>query len=160
MEILKSWAVNVAVACFVCAVVEFMAPQDGIQRSVKFIASVFVVLMFVAPLKDIDFSVPEYVEGMEEFISEHEYEIELEQQVSQSLSAQIEGEISAFLTEKAISEHEIEAVINIDSQNNISIEGIEIGLTLNDMDYSQEIETYVKNNFGFVPHIFVLGEGK
>lgn len=160
MEMLKSWAVNIAAACLVCAVIDFFSPDGGIQRSVKFIISVFMVLMFVSPLKDIDFSVPEYTEGVEGFVSEYEYENQLEQQVADSLSAQIKGEIAAYLKEKAMDEHEIEVGINIDSKKNISIERVKIGLALKDMDKAQEIEAFIQHKFEFKPHIYMLGDGK
>lgn len=159
MELIRSWAASIAAAVAVSAVVNFLTPSGGIQRSVKFLIGVFTVIMFLSPLRDIDFSFDEYTYSIEESVSQYELEGAVEKQVADSLAEQIKGEISAFLDNGSIAGYEIEAQINIDSLKNISIESIVIKLPDMYSDKTEEIHDFVKEKFGFEPQFYYYGEG-
>ncbi len=155
MEYLKNWAVYVAVVCAVCAVTGVLTPQGGIQRSVKFVVSVFTVIAFVLPLKSIEFSVPEYTSGIDGYIESYELADEVQEQVKNSLKTQIEGEIAAFLNTNGIENYKIQTVVNIDALNNISIDRIKILLPVEYITLKGIIKDYIISKFTVEPEISI-----
>lgn len=147
-----------AAASAIAAVVGLISPEGNSQRAVKFIISVFTVVMFVSPLKNIDFSVPEYTDGIDSFIDSHELENEVESQVADSLRSQIESSLSAYLEGQGITDYKTQVDINIDEDKNISIELIEISVGSAYAEYSYALREYVLNNFNVEPRILVNGE--
>lgn len=159
VDVIKGWAASVAVAAAVSAIIGFLTPQGGIQRSVKFLTGVFTVLMFVLPLKNVDSSLSEYTYSIEESILKYELEETVEKQVADSLAEQIKGEISAFLNKNHVIGYEIETEINIDNQKNISIESIVINIPDIYSEKTGEIYAFVKEKFNFEPQFYYFGEG-
>lgn len=153
MEAFRSWSISVGAACIISAVLNFLLPESSIQKSVKFVLSIFTVLVFLLPIKDIDLFDSEYTNGIAEYVSDSELEDMAEKQVIDTLSEQIKGEFSAFLTSEGISEFNIEVDVNIDANKNIFIREIEVCYSVEFKEKDKIIVDFSKNSFGIEPDI-------
>lgn len=151
MEVLKSWAVCAVVSALVCAVVDLLSPQGGSERSMKFITSVFVLLAFVSPLKDIEFSANGYTSGIDSFIEAHELEETVEKQAKEALSSQIISSFGAYLESINFTFEDIDPKVTVDSEKNIFIQSITVVTGNTDIVKTEKAIAYSKENFGVVP---------
>lgn len=153
MENLKSWAVCVVVSSAVAAVVELLAPEGGGEKPVKFITSVFVLFAFVSPFADFEPLSLDYTQGVGEFVEANELKKQIESQAKDSLEAQINSMLSAYIESIGAVCEEIEAEVVISTDNDIYLDSITIYLLDVSEEEKRKIAEYSQESFGVVPEI-------
>lgn len=158
MEVIKSWALSVTAAAIITAVISLISPSGALEKSVKTVISLFMLLSFIAPFVKFDtnelFSAD--VEHINEWIEDNKLKKEVEYETISILKNEIVTRINTYINENIKSKSEVDVKITISENYDIVIEKISIVL------YAQtdisEIERYVKNEFGITPEIGIRAE--
>ncbi len=153
MDSVKSWAVSAVFAMAVSAAVSLLSLNSEAEKSMKFITSVFVVLMFLSPVSQLEFDALIDTQGIDEFIEAGELERAVEEQALDALVSQITSSIKAFCEKIEIEGAEIRVSMDIDSDKNISIKSIEISADGLDENKRIQLDEFVKENFGIQAEI-------
>lgn len=158
MEAIRSWALSVTAAAIISAVISLISPSGALEKTVKTIIALFVLLSFLAPLtktfrSDL-FSVD--VEHINEWIEENKLKKEIESETISVLKSEIVSKISSYINENINAKSEVVAEISISENYDIVIERISIGLDkVND---TSGIQRYVEEEFDIIPEIYFITE--
>ena len=158
MEAIRSWALSVTAAAIISAVISLISPSGALEKTVKTIIALFVLLSFLAPLtktfrSDL-FSVD--VEHINEWIEENKLKKEIESETISVLKSEIVSKISSYINENINAKSEVDAEISISENYDIVIERISIGLDkVND---TSGIQRYVEEEFDIIPEIYFITE--
>ena len=158
MEVIKSWALSVTGAAIITAVISLISPSGALEKSVKTVISLFMLLSFIAPFVKIDtselFSVD--VEHINECIEDNKLKKEVEYETISILKNEIVTRINTYINENIKSKSEVDVKISISENYDIVIE--KISIVLHAQTDISEIERYVKNEFGIIPEIGIRAE--
>ena len=155
METIKSWAISVIAAAVITAVISIAAPTGNMNKSVKIITALFMLLCFASPLVNGDFETDfnGFDYEISEWLSDSELEAEIRNQITDKLENEIKSEVGAYLKNMEVNEFEIDVRIKADENNSIEIKKIEIVLPTHEK--LSQISDYVYENFGIIPDVTV-----
>lgn len=158
MEILKSWALSVTAASVIAAVITFVSPSGSMEKSVKTVTSLFMLLCFIVPLvnTDVHKSADFDLDGISEWIDDGKLRKEVENQAISVLENEIITKIKAYSEEKGIYNSEVQVLINVSDEYDIVIERISIKVKGN-VDTS-DIVKFVEDEFSITPEITEMKE--
>ncbi|MBQ3498763.1 MAG: stage III sporulation protein AF [Clostridia bacterium] len=158
MDILKSWALSVTAASVIAAVITFVSPSGNIEKSVKTVTSLFMLLCFIVPLVNADVYKSDdiYLEGISEWIDDGKLKKEVENEAISVLENEITAKIKAYTEEKGIYNSEIQVLVNVSDEYDIAIEKISIELKDNVDTY--DIIKFVEDEFLITPEVTVVME--
>ena len=160
MESIKSWAVCVVFSVAAASVINLIAPDSGGEKAVKFVTAVFVLVSFFSVFTSLDVDVTEYTDSISEALGEHELNKQAKEQTKGILTEHIRASIASKLTAMGYENYEIEIEIYIDSDENISLESIDVAIeNLFERDVCV-ITEYIVENFGDIEKVSVKGESK
>lgn len=159
MEILKSWALSVTAASVITAVITFISPSGSIEKSVKTITSLFMLICFIVPLVNADMhnSVAFDLESISECIDDGRLKKEVENEAISVLENEIITKIKAYIEKKGIYNPKIQVLINISDKYDIIIK--KISIELSDNVDTLGIVKFVENEFGITPEVVILKGG-
>ncbi len=158
MDILKSWALSVTAASVIAAVITFVSPSGNIEKSVKTVTSLFMLLCFIVPLVNADVYKSDdiYLEGISEWIDDGKLKKEVENEAISVLENEITAKIKAYTEEKGIYNSEIQVLVNVSDEYDIAIEKISIELKDNVDTY--DIIKFVEDEFSITPEVTAVME--
>jgi len=159
MEVIKSWALSVTAAAAITAVISFLSPSGSLDKSVKTITALFMLVCFIVPFfkADVIEIVTDDVDKLSEWLAESKLKKEVEEDVVTMLESSAQARVSAYLKNKGAEKSEVDIKIKIDENHNIDIENIRI--TLFEKTDIKALEDFVKSEFGLLPEITVNSEG-
>ncbi len=158
METIKSWAVSAVTAAGICAVFSFITPSGFASKSIKVLLAVFMIFCFLSPLSKVefDFESGEILNGVTGWLEDSRLEKTARKQLADNLANEIESRIGAYLTDRGENGFEVNAYIEIDANDEISIRKIDIDLQA-ETD-ANPLRDFVISNFGIAPDITVKSE--
>ena len=158
MEILKSWALSVTAASVIAAVITFVSPSGSMEKPVKTVTSLFMLLCFIVPLvnADVQKSTAFDLDGISEWIDDGRLKKEVENEAVSVLESEIKAKIKAYTEEKGIYNSEIQVLINVSDEYDIVIEKISIEVKGN-VDTSDIIK-FVEDEFSITPEVTTVME--
>lgn len=147
MDLIKQWALTLAVSAAAGAVVLMLAPDGALGKSVRTAVSLFLIVSMLSPfLGGIDFS--DFV-----ILPEAEYEQpDLTDTAAKLTEKAVREKISAILSECGINGAEISIDISTEGEN-ISVDGIRIAAESGDFETA---ENRIKAEIGAETEIEVI----
>ncbi len=152
-EEIKSWAFSVVIAVAVAAVVGLIGENSTENKSIKFLTALFVLLAFLSPFAGGVIELGKYTDGINEQINSYKKNADIEQRAAQALCSQVEALIKTELNSLNEKASDICVSVNIDEENNISIESIVIYLNVSSEESLNKINEFIIKNFGVAPEV-------
>ena len=152
MEGLRSWAASVIAAAVLAGIVEFVLPKSHLEKSVRALLSLFMLVTFLTPAVGL-ISVPQQIgNGLDALLEEYEAQKAMEETVKETLEHEIVSSIRAFAESRGAAVSGVRATVAVDEDNIITVRRIEI-----EMDGTQEeieaLDGYAFENFSVHPII-------
>ncbi len=157
MEDIRSWAVSVIFSVAIAAVIGMLSLDSSGGKAVRFIVSVFLLLVFLSPLCEFDFEAENYTNGIDSYLQEYKLEEQVEEQVKENLSAQVISSVSAYLDLNDIKCSKISVNVDIDENKNITINRIVINAAAVNAESKIKLIEYIKDNYEVEAEIIVDG---
>ena len=159
MEVVKSWALSVAAAAAITAVIGFLSPSGSLDKPVKTITALFMILCFLVPFTKTDFKeiFTDDVKEVSEWVEDNKLKKHVENEVLSMLESSAKSRISAFLKSNGTENSKIDIKLIIDENQNITIKNISI--TLFEKTDVNGLVNFVKSEFDILPEITDCSEG-
>ncbi len=147
MSSIRQWIICIIFSSLICAVVSVLSPNSSIKKAMQTVISVFLLSAFVLPFlsKDsieIDFSLSDY-SNHQSSLSDCITETMLEQAENQAVIKTEE-----LLASLKISDFSVSAEAATDSDNNIYIKTVFIGLSSEYLHREKQITSNIESMFG------------
>lgn len=158
MEAIREWAESLIISLAVICAVSFIVPNGTAEKAFKIITALFLMVCFVAPVKGIKIEkgIPEFTEGINEWIVDDKLQETVEKEIADTLSAEIKAGISAYLENLNIINYSVDTKVNIINSTNISIAKIIVSIPLG--SDTKSITKYIENNYEITPEFIFIGE--
>ncbi len=153
MDVLKSWAVSVIAAAVVTAAVSYFSPSGKLDKSVKIITALFMLICLISPFVKSDINEKFFidVEKVSEWLADNKLKKEVECEVESMLENSVCSRISAYLVNEGAEKSEVNVKVKIDENNNVKIQKIDIRL-FEKID-ENNLKTFVETEFETTPVI-------
>lgn len=156
MEGIRAWASSVIAAAILAGVVEFALPKTHLEKSVKVLLSLFMLISFLSPAVGLLTAPQRTKSGLDELLEEYEAQEALEQTVRETLEQEIVSSIKAYAAQQGAALEKATATVHVDGNNNIAVERIEITVT-GTAESKKAIDEYCWRSFSVHP---IMREGK
>lgn len=145
MNEIKQWAYGITVSAIVGAIILLVSPGGTLDKLVRTAVSLFLMCAILSPfLSDADpFKFTEGLKSPDNFSNEYGKE-----ETNEYLQNSIEKNISDILEESGIKDADIRISINIDNNNEMSIESVEISANKIYENNFENAERNLKNKLG------------
>lgn len=147
MDAVREWAQSVVIAALVAAVVGTLSPSGSLEKPIKVITALFMLLAFVSPLAKIQTTLPKMTDGFDSFLQQRELEKQVEEQVMSTLENEIRSSLTAYIKSLGCDECEITADMDIDSSKDISIKSITVTVPKG-FQHADKVSQYSLEKFG------------
>ena len=156
MEAIKEWAQSVIIAALIAAIIGALAPSGSLEKPMKIIIALFMLVAFASPLITIVKAPPGKKAGLERLIESYELENEVKNEVKEKLEEEIRSSVTAYAVSLGVTVKKVNPSVKIDSANNISVKSITVVLSAQpDKTNNSKIIEFAKTNFGVEPTITV-----
>ena len=152
MDGLRGWAASVIAAAVLAGVVEFVLPKGRLEKSVKVLVALFMLVSFRSPLVGLSAEPERIRSGLDALLAEHEAQQALEQTVRETLEREAAAAVAAFAAAEGIPVAGVTAAVRIDRDNNIAVSRIEIEMN-GTQEERDKLDRYAFDSFRVHPII-------
>ena len=157
MEAIRDWAASVIAAAVLAGITEFALPKGHLEKSVKILLSLFMLVTFLSPAVSMLTAQKQTKSGLDELLEEYEAQQALEETVKETLEREIVSSIRAFAEAEGMALADVKAVVSIGNDHIVTVRRIEIGMD-GTAEEIKKMDDYVFQNFS--THPSVLREGR
>lgn len=143
MQLVRQWALTVAVSTVIGAVIHMLSPSGTAGKSVKTAVSLFMLLSMLLPFAEsADFS-DFAIES-----PETEKHADMSDAIKNQMRTECEKQIREILEEYGINSADINIDININSENVMTVDKIEITVRNEEIGNIEQAEKKIKSEIG------------
>lgn len=159
MEALRNWVVNICTTVIFMTAVEMILPENKMKKYAKFVLGLILIAVLINPiikLFDGQYDISTYASKASKFLDEKGYENKLEKYKETGMKTTIdtfklnlEKECEKKLKEKyPNNNYKVSAEVSYDSNTEIVIKGLKIGVKDGDIEKVKRVEVSTKGSYG------------
>ncbi len=154
----KAWILGICFAGLACAILDMVYPSGNMEKSMKLVTAVFFLCAVVIPAANRfgDFDLELARQASAGVSAPERLETELNRQIQKVAETNMEAALRNLLRERfSVEPAEILVTMDMRQDGSIEMKCIEILLTEADKEKQTEIKSYVYEQIGLAPEMYV-----